>query len=171
MKRKSNRLRDYDYSSPGAYFVTLVARNRQSLFGKVLSDQIVLSEVGKIARAEWLRSVSMRKELRADEFIVMPDHFHAIVFFDDRSPAEQVLPIKAVGAHGRAPLHRRPRTLGSLIAAFKAASTRRAREEFRDPQLVLWQRNYHDRVIRNQTELDQIREYILYNPLKLWEGW
>jgi putative transposase len=170
-KRKSNRLQGYDYSLPGAYFVTLVAKDRQTLFGATSEDRIHLSAFGKIVKEEWIHSIVMRKELRLDKFVVMPDHLHSVVFVDDLSPAKQVTSIEAVGAHGRAPQHRKPRTLGALVAAFKAVSTRKARALAGDPELLIWQRNYHDRVIRNQIELDRIREYIAYNPLKLSEGW
>lgn len=170
-RRNSNRLQGYDYSLPGAYFVTLVAKDRQPLFGELAGERVVLNRVGRIVREEWDVTARMRREIRIDQSVVMPNHFHAIVFIDDLRSGEQNEQGEAVGAHGRAPLHRRPRSLGSLVAAYKAATTRRIRDMTKNPDLVVWQRNYYDRIVRNQTELDSIREYILYNPLKLLEGW
>ena len=115
-------------------------------------------------------TAKMRKELRLDQFIVMPNHLHAILFIDEIASNQQELSIEVVEAHGRAPLHRKPRSLGSIVAAYKAASTRRISEILGAPDMKVWQRNYYDRVIRDQTDLEKIREYILYNPLKLSGG-
>lgn len=176
-RRNSIRLKDFDYSSPGAYFVTLVAQDRIPLFGKLDGNNVVLNEVGKLARQEWIKSGEMREEIKLDEFIVMPNHLHAILFIDyfekrnDRFVASQDdSSIGQLGAHGRAPLRRKPRTLGSLVAAYKAATTRMIRDVFKDKDLKVWQRNYYDHIIRDQLDLDNIREYIAYNPEKLSNG-
>ncbi len=113
----------------------------------------------------------MRKEIRLDQFVIMPDHLYAIVLIDELSSSSEPLSIGTVGAHGRAPQQRKPRSLSSFDAAYKAASTRQIRVHLQEPGLLVWQRNFFDRIIRNQLELDRIREYILYNPLKLWEDW
>ncbi|MCW5876362.1 MAG: transposase [Anaerolineales bacterium] len=157
----------------------MLTNERAPLFGKVHEDKVMLSALGELAQREWRLSAAMRQEIRLDEFVVMPDHFHAIVFIDDHDSRSGEPLKKTVGAHGRAPLQgdqakpqsRKPRSLGSLIAAYKAASTRVVRQHLENPDLKVWQRNYYDRVVRNQNELERIREYIAYNPLKLWEGW
>jgi len=169
-KRKSNRLQGYDYSLPGAYFVTLVTQERRLLFGVQDGDNIILNKVGQIAKEELLITVKMRKELRLDQFIVMPNHLHAILFKDQLGASQDGLQSEVVEAHGRAPLHRKPRSLGAIVAANKAASTRRIRELKNDPELQVWQRNYYDHIVRDQNDLEKIREYILYNPLKLSSG-
>lgn len=157
-RRNSNRLLGYDYSLPGAYFVTLVAKDRRPLFGEMAGEKVVLNRVGRIVREEWVHTGKLRPDITLDEFVVMPDHFHAILFINDVGQKEML------GAHRGAPLHRKPRSLGSIMAGFKSVCSQTA-------GFSLWQRNYYDRIIRNQTELDNIREYILYNPLKLLEGW
>jgi REP-associated tyrosine transposase len=83
--RRSIRLKGYDYAQPGAYFVTMVTHQRQDLFGDIVDDEMVLSPLGKIVRYEWLRSINIRKEilLHDDEFVVMPNHFHDIVWIVD----------------------------------------------------------------------------------------
>lgn len=176
-RRKVTRLKDFDYSSPGAYFVTLVTQDRVPLFGRLEDDRVILSEIGKLAQQEWIKSGDMRKEIRLDEFIVMPNHLHAILFIDYLVDGRGIYvtsegdsSTSKLEAHGRAPLRRPPRSLGSLLAAYKAATTRRIREITGNQELVVWQRNYYDQIIRDQIDLDNIREYITYNPLKLLSG-
>lgn len=156
--KTSNRLTGFDYSQPGAYFITLVAFQRKQLFGKLVGEEIHLSPTGEIVRQEWKRTGELRPELSLDEFVIMPDHFHAILFINETSPGKEF-----VGAHRGAHLRRDPRSLGAIVAGFKSSASRRAK-------MRLWQRNYYDRVIRDESELTSIREYILYNPLILSQG-
>ena len=101
-----------------------------------------------------------------DEFIVMPDHFHGIVVINnDHFNGDVGMTGHVVGAHGRAPLHREPRSLGSLMAGFKSAVTKRINELRQTSGQPVWQRNYFDRIIRNDRELNYIRDYIMNNPL------
>lgn len=97
----------------------------------------------------------------------MPDHLHAILFIEELQLITQETNRPSVGAHGRAHLHRPPRSLGSLIAGFKAASTKQINRLRNVRGESIWQRNYHDRIIRNQSELERIREYTSNNPLAL----
>ncbi|MCG2587677.1 transposase [Rhodohalobacter sulfatireducens] len=76
--RRSIRLRDYDYSSPGEYFITICAQNRDCLFGEVLDGEMVLNEFGKIAHREWLQTENIRDNVKLDVFVIMPNHMHAI---------------------------------------------------------------------------------------------
>jgi len=162
-RRHSLRLQDYDYTQEGAYFLTLCAADHASLFGVVNGDHIDLSGSGRIVQEEWLRTAEVRTEIVLDEFVVMPNHFHGIVFitYGDQLPVSY--PNRA---HSRAPLQRPARSLGSLVAQFKAVVTTRVRKEFHSPRQHVWQRNYHEHIIRNPRELSQIRKYIRENPLK-----
>jgi len=164
--RRSLRLSEYDYSGPGAYFVTLCVHNRECLFGDVVKNEIRLNRFGKIAREEWLRSSEVRSEIVLDVFVVMPNHLHGIVFIDsDEDSCVAVCEGADLGAHGRAPLQQRPkRSLGSFVAGFKSVVTKRVNEIRGAPGRPLWQRNYFDHIIRTQRELDRVREYILTNP-------
>ncbi|HXG36286.1 MAG TPA: transposase [Dehalococcoidia bacterium] len=146
--RRSVRLRDYDYSQRGAYFVTIVAFQRKCLFGDIMNGEMSLSECGKIVEEQWLKAAQMRKEIELDVFVIMPNHLHGIVIIKNES---------RVGAHGRAPLHRAPRSLGSLVAGFKSAATKR----------INGIRNYYEHIIRGERDFDAIRRYVLENPL----GW
>ena len=158
--RRSIRLRGYDYRQAGAYFVTVVTHQRQCLFGEIVDGETRVSRYGHTVREEWLRSAEIRCEIELDAFVVMPNHIHGIVVIRHQSTD--------VGAHGRAPLppapHRPPRSLGSFVAGFKSATTKRINEIRRTPGLPVWQRNYYEHVIRNDDELNHVRQYIIDNP-------
>ena len=168
--RRSIRLKGYDYTQPGAYFITLLTQGRECLFGEVVDGEMQLNAAGRIALEEWVRTPSVRPEMGIDEFVIMPNHVHGIVIICD-----------IVGAHGRAPLrraplqndphqptHRKPRSLGSFIAGYKSIVTRRVNAHLSTPGTPLWQRNYYDRILRDENEWDRARRYILSNPLN-WE--
>jgi len=162
--RTSNRLTGYDYAQPGAYFVTVRTYRCQLLFGEIAESVFIPNNLGKIVEEELLRSEFIRKEIELDEWVVMPNHLHAIVWIHP-SHAKSSPP---VGAHGRAPLRRQPQSLGSFIAGLKASSTKRINQARSSPGAAVWQRNYFDRIVRNERELDRLRRYILANPLR-WE--
>ncbi len=167
--RKSIRLDGYDYSSTGAYFVTLVAFQRQCLFGEIVDDQMILSSIGKIVHEEWFSSLNIRKEIRlaSEDFVVMPNHIHGVV---------QIVEGEIVGAHGmrpshenqggrRPPLQRPPRSLSSFIAGFKSSVTKRAMARDDTISGSIWQRNYYEHIIRDEREWNRIRAYIQTNPI------
>jgi putative transposase len=159
-KKKSNRLPEYDYSQPGGYFITLVTQKRLPLFGELLAETMKLSSIGEIVRSEWERTGELRPDITLDEYVIMPNHFHAIFFIKESFRGPEPAVAKSVAAHRSAQLRRPPRSLGSIIAGFKSAASRRAKQS-------LWQRNYYDRVIRDEEELNRIRNYIVYNPALL----
>ncbi len=165
--RRSIRLKGYDYTQPGAYFITICTHDRACLFGEVVEGQMRLNDLGQVVKEEWFRSAEIRKEIRlfADEFVVMPNHIHGIVWIVEHGN------VGIVGAHGRAPpqhlpLHRAPRSLGSFVAGFKSATTRRINEIRQTPRAPVWQRNYYEHIIRNEDALHRIRQYIAANPLR-----
>ena len=153
--RRTMRLKDYDYGQAGAYFVTICAQDRQCLFGSATNGVVQMNEIGRIVAEEWGRSGEIRREVELDEWVVMPNHLHGIVIIHDDERA-----------HGRAPLHRKGRTLSSLIAGFKSASTKRINLVRGTPGTPVWQRNYYDHIIRNEASLDAIRQYIVDNPAR-----
>lgn len=179
--RESYRLEGYDYSNEGAYFVTLVAYEHQYIFGKVAFGVVLLTEFGQITHDEWFKSSKVRSEivLYEDEFIVMPNHVHGIVWIDPCGGQENGIKKSSqplVRATGRLPIHNaernepgpRSKSLSAFIAGYKSAVTKRINQLRRTPGQPIWMRNFHDRVIRNERELLAIREYIQSNPLK-WE--
>lgn len=161
MKSKtSNRLPEYDYSQPGGYFITLITQKRQPLFGEVEGETMKLSPVGEIVRSEWLRTDELRPDITLDEYVIMPNHFHAVLFINGQFQFENELAAHRSAQLRNEPLRREPRSLGAIVAGFKSAASRGANQS-------LWQRNYYDRIIRNEEELNRIRNYIIYNPTLL----
>lgn len=164
--RQSIRLRGYDYSAEGAYFITIVCKDRLHWFGEITDGEMHLSDAGKIAEEEWLRGAELRSEIMLDVFVVMPNHFHGIVVI-----GEPMIPLAGVGrgVHGKGvPRHAptimgsKPKTLGTIVRMFKQACTTRVRQSISAD--FAWLRGYHDRIIRNQQELQKIQDYIQNNP-------
>ena len=163
--RASTRLQGYDYRG-GTFFLTLCAFRRKPLFGALRSGELFPTPAGCIVREEWLATARIRPEVALDGWVLMPNHLHGIVALPD-SPFQHI-DFPLVGAHGRAPLRRNPRSLGAVIAGFKSAATLRINLLRDMPGTPVWQRGYHEHVIRNEEDLDRIRRYILENPLR-WE--
>ena len=150
--RRSIRLRHYDYARPGSYFLTLCTYNRKLLFGYITDNKMVLNTYGQIVAEELSRTPTLRSEVNLDEFVVMPNHLHAILTINERAPREQ-----PVGAHGRAPLHRPPRSVGAMVAGFKAVVTKRINAVRGTRGAPVWQRNYYEHVIRSEADLARVR--------------
>jgi REP element-mobilizing transposase RayT len=158
-QRKSPRLKGYDYSQEGAYFVTLCTHQRANLFGAVLNEAMMLSEIGVIADAELINLVRYWDGLvDVDLFVVMLNHIHAIIILTGMSSSASAQP----------DTQKRVPTLGNVVGSYKSRVTRRVREMSSVPDLVIWQRRYHDHIVRNETSLNQIRAYIINNPA-LWQ--
>ncbi len=165
--RRPMRLAGYDYRQIGGYFITICTEGRIPLFGVLSDGHVLLSWAGQIVQEEWLRTPQIRREIKLDEWIVMPDHFHAIVFIE---PTEEN---GRVGAAGWPPANEGSkqftgippanRSLSRLINQFKATTTRRINQWRQTPDGKVWQRGYYDRIIRNDVELDKMRKYIRNN--------
>jgi REP element-mobilizing transposase RayT len=157
--RRSIRLRGYDYSQAGAYFVTVCTHNRECLFGEIVDGDMRMNGAGTIIRDEWSRTADMRSNVELDAFVVMPNHFHAIVFLSDESRRGD-RPVAPT------PMGPTPRSIGAIMAGFKSAATKRINEMRGTPGRPVWQRNYYEHVIRNDDEMNRAREYIINNPAK-----
>jgi REP element-mobilizing transposase RayT len=145
--------------------VTLCTYQRECLFGDIDgAGKLTLSAAGQIVEEEWNRSALIRKEIELDAFVVMPNHVHGIVVITSTALG-RVEAHCDVGAHGRAPLPRRPRSLGAFVAGFKSTVTTRINAVDQMAGRTIWQRNYFERIIRNERELNATREYIENNPL------
>ena len=178
--RRSVRWRGYDYRQVGAYFLTLCSVERALLFGDIVDGQMCLNEIGQLVATLWRQSPLIRPTLAMDAFVVMPNHLHGIVFITDAPTVTSDRASAAattVGAHSRAPhprtpvtrptcqtVHRPARSIGSFVAGFKAATSREVNRLRNAPGTPIWQRNYYDRVIRDEAELQRIRQYIIDNP-------
>ena len=141
--------------------MTICTWGKLSIFGHVEDGQMILSEFGQVIQEEWSRTSVIRQEIKLDVFQIMPNHFHGMLAIN-RDP-EQPL-----GAHRRAPLRRAPKSLGALVAGFKSAATKSINQLRGAPGAPVWQRNYYEHVIRSETALNRIRQYILGNAAK-WD--
>ena len=174
--RRSIRLQGYDYSKAGAYFVTLCTQDRECLFGDIVDGEMRLNEAGRVVADEWLKTAEIRAEIELDEWVVMPNHFHGIlVIADGRGTARRARNDDGatMGTARRAPTVERfgqpvSGSVPTIIRSFKSAATKRINELRQSLGTKLWQRNYWEHIVRNETELNRIREYIQSNPAR-WE--
>ena len=169
--RRSIRLKGYDYTQPGAYFITIVTYERMPLFGEIVNGEMRLNEYGQMVRDEWFQTAVVRPYvvLHPDEFVVMPNHVHGIIWIVDtdadggddvgarrrRAPAEQFgKPI--------------PGSIPTIVRSFKSMTTRRINLLRNTPGAAVWQRNYYEHIIRHERALNAIRQYIIENPRR-WQ--
>lgn len=152
--RKRNRLKNFDYSNNGYYFVTICVYKREYVFGEIKDDQMVLNRYGKIMKKCYLDLPNHYINCTLDEYVIMPNHMHGIII------------IKNVG-NGLKPFPTNTKySLSEIIRGFKTFSSRSIH------QLGLnsfkWQKSFYDHIIRNEQSLWAIRQYIKNNP-KNWE--
>jgi len=169
--RRSIRLTEYDYAQPGAYFITICTNNRECLCGEMADGVVLLNAYGDITVDEWLRTAVVRHNVSLDAFVVMPNHLHGLIIITHEKvdaptgrrgdPAGR--PYMPNRAHGPA-----PGSVSAIVGQFKAAATKRINVLRRTPGAPVWQRNYHEHVIRDEGELNHIRQYITDNPAA-WE--
>ncbi len=175
-RRRSIRLPGYDYTRPGAYYITIVTFKRACWFGEIANGEMKLSKVGQIVRREWLRLPSRFPNVELDEFIVMPDHLHGIiVIVDSRRRGTGDLSTAKVKATTPVPLPAGenfggpvPGSIPTIIRSFKAAVSFRINSLVRKTAQSVWQRNYYEHLIRDEIEWNSIRLYIQSNPIN-WE--
>ncbi len=168
--RRSIRLKDYDYSQPGAYFVTLCTHTRECLFGQIADDVMVMNDAGRMIERWWRELPNKYPVVDMDNYMIMPNHFHGIIAIVGAAlrgcPQEQY-PVNGGQPHGVAP------TLGDMIDWFKTMTTNDyirgvKHHQWRPFTGRFWQRNYYEHIIRDEHDLGTIREYITNNPAR-WE--
>ncbi len=184
--RRSIRLKEYDYSQSGECFVTVCTHNHECTLGEIINGEMWLNENGKIVQEEWLRTTIVRPDVQLDLYVVMPNHIHGmIVLNEDRRMKQSDNPVGANchspqekthnnpfnnGAYIDTPLQNKFRspsnTIGAIVRGFKSATTKRINDIRRTPRMQFWQRNYFERIIRNDKELNNIRDYIHNNVLQ-----
>ena len=167
--RRSIRLKGYDYSQAGLYFITICTQNRKHLFGTIENGEMILNDAGKMVKNEWLALPKRFLNIKLHEYTVMPNHFHAIL--------EITVGGTTVGATVGATLVVAPdavdppknKTVGDIIGAFKSIVTvnyiRGVKKSGWKPfNKRLWQRNYWESIIRNEKSYHNRSEYIKNNP-------
>jgi len=171
----SARLRNWDYGGCASYFITICSQNRECYFGEIIDCKMRLSEIGKIVENEWLKTFELRPDMNLinDEFVIMPNHFHAIIIIGENEYNTNCK------TNGRDVMHRvstgndetnkpqnkfgpQSKNLASIVRGFKSAVTIHARKIQPD---FAWQSRFHDHIIRNEKEYQKIKVYVLENPL------
>lgn len=178
---ESTRMQYWDYAWRGNYFITICTHDRERYFGYVKNQKMILSEIGEIAIAEWLKSPEIRPDmnLEMDEFIIMPDHLHGIIkigrnkyndygywnnmdLMNSRDAMHGVSTGNSNGISKKQPGPQR-KNISSIIRGFKSAVTIKARQIHAD---FRWQPRFHEKLIRDERALNNIRRYIRNNPRK-----
>jgi REP element-mobilizing transposase RayT len=195
--RRSVRLRDYNYADAGAYFVTICTYERECLFGEVLGELVLLNDAGRLVQESWINIPAHFPHVELDAFVVMPNHLHGIIVLTDNMQpllsvgAQHAAPDFELAQHAApdfcfatqpraqhaAPLRRNvlgailPGSLCAIIRSFKSAVTksRNVSAVGCAPAVPVWQRNYYERIVRDERELSFIRQYIADNPTKWGE--
>ena len=157
-ERKRLRLKGYDYSQPGAYFVTICTKNRVNCFGEIVNGQMRGNGLAAVVQSCWNDLPNHYPNAQLDEFVIMPNHVHGIIFIVDAvgSIHESTLP-KTIR-------ERRAMLLPKIVGRFKMNSAKRINELRGSPGVPVWQGNYFEHIIRNDKSLERIRDYIAANP-------
>jgi REP element-mobilizing transposase RayT len=156
--RRSIRLPGYDYSQAGSYFMTIVAWQRECLFGAVTDGQVRLSRAGQLVEDVWKTLPARYPGIALDSFCVMPNHVHGILNITDA--------VEAVHEPLRLRTDRRSMLLPKAIGYLKMNSAKQINLLLSRTGAPVWQRNYYEHVIRNDADLRQIREYLANNPAR-----
>lgn len=169
-RRRSIRLKGFDYAESGAYFVTIVTKNRSCQFGEIIDGQMRLNSAGDAIMRWWLELKNKFTTVETDEFVVMPNHCQGIIVVTDSTVGAdlRVGPPTGLrkGAHVGAPLQTimqwfKTMTTNEYMRGVKASNWPAFRGQ-------LWQRGYYDHIIRDENSLNRIRQYIINNPAR-WE--
>ena len=157
--RRSIRLKGYDYTSAGAYFITIVTYQRDCLFGEIVDGNMVLNDYGRIADEFWRAIPEHFPNVDLGAFAIMPNHIHGIIIITDVGATQCVAPTTTESTPPRGP---KPRSIGTIIGSFKSAVSYRLNKQFNVTNI--WQRNFYEHIIRNETEWNNIHLYIEANP-------
>ena len=152
-RHHSTRLADYDYSQNGAYFVTLCTWQRIKLFGEIVAGGMQLNDWGKIVEQAWIHTNHAFPNTIMDLFVIMPNHLHGVIVID---------------YPGTIPARPFNESLGTIIGQFKSRASKHILAVTRRIPITpgqIWQRNYYEHIIRNESEWDRIRKYIETNPM------
>jgi REP element-mobilizing transposase RayT len=166
--RRSIRLKGYDYSQAGLYFISICTQNKKCIFGEIIDDGndimvCVLNEYGRIVENAWIKTAEMRSNIYLDAFVIMPNHIHSIIHINTNT---------TVGAYCNTPLQHKSlfkspsNNIGAIIRGYKSCVTKQINILRNSPGVPVWQRNYYEHIVRNEKSYHQILEYIKNNPIK-----
>lgn len=182
--RRSIRLKGYDYTSPGAYFVTSCSQNRRNIFGEIRNDVMIANPAGQMLELIWHEIPWKFPTVNLDAFVVMPNHVHFIILLTEEMIEENRLRGRDLSDRPKweekpqalipRPKRVRQPSLSQVLQWYKSITTAKFRQGVKKagwPSFSgrIWQRNYYEHIVRNERELNAIREYIVHNPLKWLE--
>ena len=169
--RKSIRIKEYDYSQSGAYFVTIVTYQRDSLFGKIENELMMLNAFGTIAAECWCAIPGHFPNVDLGAYVIMPNHVHGVIVIRDEESASDAVDEMGRGAAVLCPyddnphkINIKPGSLGAIVRSYKSAVSYQINKERNATDI--WQRNYYEHIIRNDKDLQRITDYIETNPLR-----
>ena len=169
----STRLPNWNYAADGAYFVTICTHNRLHFFGDVINSQVQLSVIGKIADQFWADIPNHFADVYLDAYVIMPNHVHGILIIDRSHNYHTPLPpthVETLHATSLPPnmsnISPKTNSLGAIIRSYKSAVTRWSRQNHFDN--FAWQPRFYEHIIRNDSSMHRIRNYIINNPAK-WQ--
>ncbi len=169
-RRRSIRLRGFDYAQAGAYFITICTRHSACVLGEVVAGKVRLSEAGRVVQTAWEGLPSHYPHVQLDAWTVMPNHVHGIVILTADPVGAGLKPAPTIpDAPAPASAKRNRHGLPEIVRAFKTFSARRINAARGTQGTAFWQRNYYEHVIRNEAVLDRIRQYIVDNPARWHE--
>ena len=165
-RRKQYRLPGHDYSDPGYYFVTICVRQKSASFGEIIKRKMRLSSEGRTARRLWLQIPQQFQDVALDEFIVMPDHVHGLLIIQDSERKNLINQIPTTAAKGIKlnPMLDGRTTLGRIVRWYKGRVTYEINRASR--MRFAWQSRFHDHVVRDERALNDLRRYIITNPIR-----
>lgn len=185
-RRQSFRLQGYDYRNEGMYFVTICTKDRLPFFGKIVDNQMILSDIGQIVHDNWYKIPQFSPHIVLDEFVVMPNHIHGILAII--SPVASVASLHCVPSlqcndatnttknQFMSDISPKSGSISRVLNSYKGACSKNvaslqsvASLHCNDATTFAWQSKFHDRIIRNEQELYRIQNYIINNP-KNWKN-
>ena len=161
--RRSIRLKGYDYTQSGLYFITICTDQKQCLFSAIAESKLILNDFGNIASECWRAIPQHFPKIELDEFVIMPNHIHGILIMTDRRG--KAMPCPYQGKFGQ-PI---AGSIPTIIGSYKSAVTKRINIIRNSKGSPIWQRNYYEHIIRDEEALNKIRKYIINNPLS-WKS-
>lgn len=153
----------WDYSDSGTYFITICTKDDTPPFGEILCDKVQLNKVGEIVSEEWLKTAALRAEMnvKLHEFVVMPDHFHALLTIGRNKFNGKDSFVNESGSFKNNEFKPQSNNLGSIVRGFKSAVTTRCKKA---DLSFCWQPRYYDVIIKSQGQFENVQRYILENP-------
>ena len=161
---ESARLKNYDYASDGAYFITICTKNREHFFGKIIEKKLQESEQSKICKTCWLDLPNHYGNCVLDAFVIMPNHIHGIIFIKNVETGFKYVSTEKIKTNA----HQKRHSISEIIRGFKTFAARKINDFQKTQGTPFWQSRFHDHIIRGEEELNRIRVYIQNNPIN-WE--